>query len=122
HQIYHAKLDSEVRGRGTRILDVLLPRAMADDVIFVDPILHVGAGDVAALLFEQQSGDGAVDSAGHGDENFFASGHETKVRPTRVSCGLSNRAARERANFMKLGSRPGPTQPRIYFHSVCLFA
>jgi hypothetical protein len=33
-----------------------------------------------ALAFEQQGGDGAVDSTGHGDEDFFGFGHASRRR------------------------------------------
>jgi hypothetical protein len=48
---------------------------VADDVVFVDPVFHIRAYDVVALLFEQKGGDGAVDSAREGNEDAFA-GHE----------------------------------------------
>lgn len=75
HQIYDVKLEADLLGDSARIDDVLLPRAVADDVFLVDPVLHVSADDVVALLLEQQGGDGAVDATGHGDEDFFARGH-----------------------------------------------
>jgi len=51
--------------------DVLHPRAVADDVVLVDPVLHVGADNVVPLLLEQKGGDTAVDAAGQGDEEAF---------------------------------------------------
>jgi hypothetical protein len=54
----------------------LLPWAFADDVVLIDPVLHVRADEVATLLFEHKGGDGAVDSAGHGDEDLFAVRHQ----------------------------------------------
>jgi hypothetical protein len=53
---------------------------VADDVVLVDPVFHVGADDVVALLFEQERGDGAVDAAGHGDEDLFTGGHAQNRR------------------------------------------
>ena len=71
HQVYHAKLDSEFVRDGAGVVDVLHPRAMPDDVVLVDPVLHVSAHDLAALLLEEEGGDTAVDAAGHGDEEAF---------------------------------------------------
>ena len=76
HQIDDAELDAEAVADSAGVLDVLHPRTMADDVVLVDPVLHVGAHEVVALLLEQQGGDGAVHSARHGDEDFFAGGHQ----------------------------------------------
>ena len=71
HEVDDAKFNSESVAHGAGVLDVLLPRAVADDVVLVDPVLHVGADEVVPLLFEQERGDGAVNSAGHGDEDIF---------------------------------------------------
>ena len=38
---------------GARVLDVALPWTIADDVVLVDPIFHVGADEVRALLFQE---------------------------------------------------------------------
>ena len=48
---------------------------MSDDVVLVDPVLHVGPGDVVAFPFEQEGGDGAVHSARKRDEDFFGGRH-----------------------------------------------
>ena len=83
HQVDHAELDPEPVADGARVHDVLLPRALADHVVLVDPVLHVRAHEFVALPLEQQGGDGAVDSAGHGDEDFFGGGHGGKRRGAR---------------------------------------
>lgn len=70
HEIHDAELDAETVANGAGIVDVLLPRTVADDFVLVDPILHVGSDDGHALALEDEGGDGAVDAAGHGDENF----------------------------------------------------
>jgi hypothetical protein len=69
HQVDDLKRNPEVAGHGAGVLDVLLPGTVAEHVVLVDPVLHVRAGDVMTLLLKQQRGDGAVDSAGHGDED-----------------------------------------------------
>ena len=77
HEIDDAKLDPEVVGHGAGVVDVPLPRAVADNVILVDPIFHVSAHEGVTLGFEQESSDGAIDAAGHGDEQVFCGqGHE----------------------------------------------
>ena len=75
HEVDDVELDAEVVGDAAGIVDILLPRAVTDDVVLVDPVFHVGAHEIVALLFEEQGGDGAVDAAGEGDEDFFAGGH-----------------------------------------------
>src|SRR5690349_4887961 len=65
------KLDAQMLGGRTGVVDVALPGTVAEDVVLVDPVLHVRAHDVMPLLLQQQGGDGAVDSAGHRDEDFF---------------------------------------------------
>jgi len=70
HQVHDAELDLELLADVAGIVDVLHPRAVADDFVLVDPILHVGPDDVVPLLLQAQCGDGAVDAAGHGDEQF----------------------------------------------------
>src|SRR5689334_18048635 len=60
HEVHHAELDAELIGHGSRILDVLLPRAMANDVFLIDPVLHVGPDHVMPLADEQGGGDTAV--------------------------------------------------------------
>ena len=75
HEVDDVELDAEVVGDAAGIVDILLPRAVADHVVFVDPVFHVGAHEFVALLFEEQGCDGAVDAAGEGDEDFFAGGH-----------------------------------------------
>jgi len=86
HEVDHAKLDAEPVGDGAGVGDVLLPRAVADDLVLVDPVLHVRAHDVVTLLLEQQGGDGAVHSARHGDENPFTNRHEPSGREGREDC------------------------------------
>ena len=51
HEVDHAKLDAEPVAHGAGVVDVPLPRTMADDVVLVDPVLHVGADEVVTLLF-----------------------------------------------------------------------
>ena len=43
HQVDDAKGDSDLIGDAAGVLDVLLPGAVADDVVLVDPVFHVGA-------------------------------------------------------------------------------
>src|SRR5882724_9873953 len=88
HEVDHLELDAKPVGDGARIHDVLLPGAVADDVVLVDPVLYVRARDVMTLPLEQERGDGAVDAAGQGDEDFFTGGHEAPT--TRAGGGLSN--------------------------------
>ena len=57
HEIDDVELDTEVVGYAAGIIDILLPRAVADYIVFVDPVFHVGAHEFVALLFEEQSGD-----------------------------------------------------------------
>ena len=69
HQVDHPKLDAKAVGAGAGVLDVPLPRTIADDFVLVDPVLHVGTDDrVAGTLFEQRR-HGAVDPAGHGNQD-----------------------------------------------------
>ena len=75
HQVDHLELDPDLLGDPPGVGDVLLPGAAADDVVLVDPVLHVRPRDVASLLLQEQRRDGAVDSAGHGDEDLFSAGH-----------------------------------------------
>ena len=75
HEIHDAELDAEAVANGAGIVDVLLPRTVTDDFVLVDPVFHVGSDDGHALALEDEGGDGAVDAAGHGDENFFGGGH-----------------------------------------------
>ncbi len=74
HQIDHAKLDTELVSYGAGVGDIVHPRAVADDIVLVDPVLHVGTDDLEALGLEEQGGDTAVDAAGHRDEDAFG-GH-----------------------------------------------
>ncbi len=67
HEVDHAEGDAEGVGDGGGVFDVLLPGAVAEDFVFVDPVFHVGAFDGVALLFEEQGSDGGVDASGHGD-------------------------------------------------------
>lgn len=67
HEVDHAEGNAEGFGDGGGVLDVLLPRAVAEDLVLVDPVFHVGAFDGVALLFEEQGGDGGVDASGHGN-------------------------------------------------------
>src|SRR5208283_267152 len=72
HEVDDAESDPELAGDLPRVGDVLFPGAMPYDLLLVYPILHVGALDVVALVPQQERGDGAVDSAGHGDKDLFA--------------------------------------------------
>src|ERR1019366_7686854 len=72
HEIYHAKFDAELVGHGAGILNVLHPRAMADDIVLVDPVFHVRAHNVVPLPFQQERGNRPVDSAGGDYEDAFA--------------------------------------------------
>ena len=63
HEIDDAKRDAELLGDSAGILDVLLPRAMADDVLLVDPILHVHAMHLVSGTNEDRSCHAAVHSA-----------------------------------------------------------
>ena len=69
HQVDNAKLDADLLRHGARVLDVLLPGAIAGEGGLLDPVLHVGADDLAALLLQKERGNAAVDPAGHGDQN-----------------------------------------------------
>lgn len=70
HEVDDAEGDAEGFGSGGGVGDVLLPGAVTGDAGFVDPVFHVSAGDVEALLEEESCGDAAIDAAGHGDEDF----------------------------------------------------
>ena len=70
HEIDHSKRDAELLCHGLRIGDVLLPRAVADDVFLVDPVLHVHAGHVMPCADELGRGHAAVHASGHGCENL----------------------------------------------------
>src|SRR5207248_1857771 len=85
HQVHDVKLDSNLLRHGARVLDVLLPRTIAEYIVLVDPVFHVRANDIAALLFEQQRGYGAVDAAGHGDEDFFLRSRRGHTIPREAS-------------------------------------
>ncbi len=69
-EVDDAELDAEGVGGGAGVFDVLLPRAIAEDVFLVDPVFHVGADDLRALFLEEKSGDRAVDPARHCYQNF----------------------------------------------------
>ncbi len=74
HEIHDAEFDAELVGDGAGVVDVLHPRTIAEDIVLVDPVLHVRADDLEALLLEEKGGDTAVDAAGHGDEDAFHGG------------------------------------------------
>lgn len=61
--------DVEVLGDGAGVLDILLPWAIAEDIRFVSPILHVGGGDTKALIDEARGRDGGINAAGEGDKH-----------------------------------------------------
>ena len=63
HQVHHAERDVEGIGYCLGVLDILLPGTVAEDIVLVDPILHVSAFNGIALLFEQESGDAAINAA-----------------------------------------------------------
>lgn len=67
HEVDDAEGDAERVGYGGGVFDVLLPGAVAEDLVFVYPVFHVGAFDGVALFFEEQGGYGGVDASGHGD-------------------------------------------------------
>ncbi len=67
HEIDDAKFNAELIRDRAGIGDILHPRAMADHVIFIDPIFHIRADHREALLLQEESGDAAVDAAGHGN-------------------------------------------------------
>ena len=50
HEVDDAELDAEAVGDGAGVFDVLLPWAIAEDVFLIDPVFHVGAHDLVALL------------------------------------------------------------------------
>jgi hypothetical protein len=102
HEVDDAKLDPESVADRAGVQDVLLPRAVAEDVVLVDPVLHVRADDRHARLLEQERGDGAVHAAGHRDEDFFRSRHGTKRREgagvcQTNACGPAKRGWRHEA-------------------------
>ena len=66
HEVDDAELNAEAVGDGAGVLDVLLPRAVAEDVFLIDPVLHVSAHDLMALLQQEGGGGAAVNAAGHG--------------------------------------------------------
>ena len=49
HQIHDAELNAKRVADGPRVVDVLHPGAMSDDIVLVDPVFHVGPDDRAAL-------------------------------------------------------------------------
>ena len=70
HEVDHPEPDADLVGDPPGVLDVLLPRAMAGDVLLVDPVLHVGAGDLVPLLLEQGRGHAAVHAAGQAHQDL----------------------------------------------------
>ena len=60
HQLQQARAGLAT---GAGVLDVLLPRAVADDVLLVDPVLHVHAMHLVSGTNEDRSGHAAVHSA-----------------------------------------------------------
>ena len=75
HEVHNSERDSEVFRDSTRILDVLLPGTVPDDVLFIDPVLHVGALDRLRLAMEQQRSHTAIDAARHRYENTIGIRH-----------------------------------------------
>src|SRR6516162_5297635 len=67
-------------------------KAIADDVLFVNPILHIGAFDSASCPLQEKGSDAAVDSARHSNKDFFRIGHTAKLcgskSPSRGALGL----------------------------------
>ena len=66
--------DAELITDGAPVLDILLGGAAAEDIGLIHPDLDVGGGDIISLFFQEEGGDGAVDSAGHGDQYLLHSG------------------------------------------------
>jgi hypothetical protein len=87
HQVDDAERDADGLGRGASVDDIVLPRAIAQDVFLVDPVLHVRAFDRRPGAFEQQGGHGAVDAAGHGHEDAFHRGTPKRARSIPASRG-----------------------------------
>ena len=85
HEVDNAKLDAELLRHRPRIFNVLDPRAIAGQTVLIDPVLHVGADHLAALLLEEERGDAAVDAARHGDEDFFHGRPNTSVPMRHLS-------------------------------------
>ena len=54
-----------------RIDNILFLWTVSEDFLFVDPVFHVGAGNLITLIAEEEGGHCAVDSSREGDENFF---------------------------------------------------
>jgi hypothetical protein len=96
------ELDPELLGDAPGVFDIFHPRAVPDDVVLVDPVFHVRAHDVAPLLLEQERGDGAVDSAGHRDEDLGTRGHGSTERRV-LACRLST--ARRAGRFTPRAAR-----------------
>ena len=59
------EIDSDMLRHGAAVENILMPRAVAEDVdaFFVHPRFHICGGNVLPLLFEQGQSNGAVDSA-----------------------------------------------------------
>ena len=103
HEVDDAELDAEAFGGGAGVVDVLLPGAFADDVVLVDPVLHVRADELVAFALQEERGHGAVDSAGHGDED--AHGVAATVETRGGESSVEARGGRERV--MVAGVRRG---------------
>ena len=72
HEVDDAKRDSEMLGYGSGVDNVLCPRTVPDDFVFVDPILHVGGLDLDAGIAHQHRGDGAINAAGECDKSAWS--------------------------------------------------
>src|SRR5690606_8283514 len=75
HEVDDAKRNAEVIGDGAGVDDVLLPRAIADDLVPVDRVLHVGGLGVVADLLQAPRGHGAVRAAGKGHQDALGFTH-----------------------------------------------
>ena len=64
-EIHHAQLNAQHAADGARVLDILLPGALARDAFLIDPVFHVSAHHLVSLLHEQSRGHCAVHPAAH---------------------------------------------------------
>jgi hypothetical protein len=86
HEIDDAKRNPEVIRDGVSVDDVLFPRTVTDDFVFVDPVLHVGRFDLLPRVSDQHRRDSAIDAAGKCDESSWSGAHEWKRGQGRGSC------------------------------------
>ena len=73
-EIDNFEIDPELFRHGLAVEDVLMPRAVSENVdsLFVDPRFHIGGGHVFALLFEEGERDGTVNAPRKSHHYFFA--------------------------------------------------